>query len=409
MSAAIHHRSGRAANLVLAGVLGFVALTGAACSSSEDEPCAAGLPPASGPLLLGVAVHANAPAPSLSAPVVDLVQAALLAGDPVRVIGIDGTPHVTTVPTPTIKTGTCAAQRTTVIRATNAVTAAVRAESADSDGDNVYGALGLASDLLAAEGWQRAHLVLLDSGLSDVAGAPVDMTQPGMIGAEASDVARFARAHAPLDLAGLDVTLVSFGYTAPPQAPLNAGDRAAVTAIWVEVLTRQGAHVAVLPVPRPAVGPTTTRTTGITALDPNEPFVPPGDGGRTSIVYSDARPGPVRFEPDSVEFVDPDAARHELQPVIGWLAADPLRRVVVTGTTSSAGTAPGRARVSKARAERIAALLAEGPGVRRSQIATRGVGYQFPARVDDRTGSGDLDPARAARNRSVRITVIAPA
>jgi len=38
-------------------------------------------------------------------------------------------------------------------------------------------------------------------------------------------------------------------------------------------------------------------------------------------------------------------------------------------------------------------------------IGVRGAGYDFPERVKDRRKDGSLDPGKAAKNRTVRISV----
>lgn len=396
----------RATSLAAAVLLPVVVTVLGGCA--EEPPCAAPEAGAVDPLVLAVSVHANAPAPALPGGVAGQVRDALVAGQPVRLIGIDGSPEEVPIALPEVVAANCAALDVTAARATNVVATAVRSTAADSDGNDLYGAVALAADLAAAEDWDHTRLLLLDSGLSDGAGAPVDMSRPGMLGADPAEVAEFAREQDPLDLSDFDVQLVSFGYSAPPQRPLSGQERTAVTSIWTEVFAQQGAEVSVLPEPRPATGPDTGRVTAVAKVGVRSVFEPPRPGRASSVLYREAYSGPIRFEPDSVDLVDPVAARRAVAPVAAWLAADEGRRVVVVGTTSSAGTAAGRSRLSLARAERIAGLLVATSGGRADRVRTIGLGFEFAWRVDDRTSSGELDPSRAALNRTVRITAVDP-
>src|SRR6266540_1612201 len=85
-------------------------------------------------------------------------------------------------------------------------------------------------------------------------GGSLRFQQDGMVYAEPKDVAdELERAKALPDLTGIEVTLRGCGDVVPPQEDLGIAVRENLTAIWIEVLTRAGAHVT--PDKRPRSGP----------------------------------------------------------------------------------------------------------------------------------------------------------
>lgn len=382
----------RAGAAALATAALAAALTGCATAAGDPAGCPTGPTPAPALILL-VGVHANAPTAGVPAQLACDVQATLRAGNPVSVVSLDGDPAVeaTLRVASTAQNGT--AFNDDVIIAENEVISAVRNARASSDGSNLVAGFGVAADLATSAGAHGARIVLIDSGLPD-RGA-LNMTVPGMIGADPDEVADFLADQGVLrKVAGMTVDLVGVGYTTSPQEPLSPAQIDNVTQILTAALERADATVRVLPVPRTGDAPDTPYTTTPAPL-PAEPVFDPG----TTIVYDDTTA--LGFRPDTTQPRDPDAARARLATVAGWLTADPDRRAIITGTCASAGTRVGRARLSHARADAIKTLLV-GLGVDPDQLTAKGAGYI--ADPPDRRPDGTLDPAKAAHNRSVRIT-----
>jgi outer membrane protein OmpA-like peptidoglycan-associated protein len=123
---------------------------------------------------------------------------------------------------------------------------------------------------------------------------------------------------------------------------------------------------------------------------------------RNPIVFTGA--SPVRFEPDSIVFVDPAAALRALAPIASWLAADRSRRAWLVGTTADVGPITGQIQLSWLRADRVRDELVA-LGVSLAQISTEGVGSDFAQFTPDRNASGILLAGPATLNRSVRITL----
>jgi outer membrane protein OmpA-like peptidoglycan-associated protein len=353
-------------------------------------------------LVLVVSVHRNVSAPDLPAALACPLRAAVGAHRPVGVVAVDGAPHVV-LPAAVLAVtdANSAAHGDDVDSGVGVVRQAVRTASAQADGSDLLAAISLAADLLRSttaaaspgatpSGLAPSRLEVLDSGLSD--SGDLAMTAAGMTGADPDQVVASLAGRLP-DLHGLDVDLVGFGYAVAPQQPLRQAQRSTVVAIWRAVLTAAGARVSVDPLPRTGPGPDTSHTTATVTVA--APVAPACRGG----VYDDS--SPVGFEQGSTRLRDPDAARQALSGLAGWLAADPNRRVTVTGTTSSEGGADLNRRLSQARADAVRDLLVQAHAAP-EQITVVAAGYI--ADPPDLRPDGGLDPAAAVLNRSVRIT-----
>lgn len=377
---------------VAASMVGLALVSGLVGCSSGDDEC--DNTPASPQLVIVVGVHQNAPAPQVHEVLKCDIRSTLNAGNTVAVVALDGDPApFATIAVPQ-GAGNDLALRDAVTRAEGQVVAAVSGGAATSDGSDLIAALGVAADQAKSSGASGAQIAVLDSGLPD-RGA-LDMTQPGMLGADATEVAQFMAAQGSLpDLTGLSVKLIGIGYTTAPQQPLSPGQRAAVTAILAHVLQQAGAAVSAVPAPRSGDGPATSFATRPVPVPAPEPpaFAP------QTVVYDDT--SALGFLPDSTQLREPEAAGQALGGLAAWLREDPQRSASIIGTCASAGTEEGRARLSQQRAETIRGKLIE-LGVDPGRLTAEGRGYT--ATPPDRLPDGTLDPAKAAQNRAVRIT-----
>ena len=397
--------SGRSGPAAIVGVLLLVLL--AACTPASGEPaadtgadpgaavvaCPNEQPASSGALILLVGVHANAPRPDVPAMLACEIRTGLQAGNPVSVVALDGDPAAVDTIRFASTAKNDAAIQDDMTEAENRVLSAVRGAQATSDGSDLVAGLNVAADLAASQGSQHARIVVIDSGLPD-RGA-LNMTTPGMIGADPAEVADFLADQRALDkLAGMTVDLVGVGYTTSPQQSLTPWMVDNVTAILRKSLTAAGASVRVRPAPRTAEALNTTFVTTPAPLPATPEFTP----NRTT-VYDDA--SALGFLPDTTVLRDPAAARTVVADLAAWLTTDPGRRASIMGTCASDGTKAGRKQLSQQRAEQIKALLTD-LGVAPDQVTTVGAGYIADPR--DRRPDGSFDPANAALNRSVRIT-----
>jgi OmpA-OmpF porin, OOP family len=351
-------------------------------------------------VVLIVGAHRDAPAPAALDPrVACLVTAAIEHGKPVILVDATGQPDVVTPRLLSVTGGTLAQQDSPrVAQDVRRVNDAIAGLRPKAPGVDDLAALDLAADAAQADGLPHAVLVLLDSGLDD-RGA-LSFTTAGMLAAEPSEVARQLRAtgNEP-HLRGFTVDLVGIGFTAPPQAPLDAKWRGNLTAIWQAVVTSAGASAVVIPQPDAGASVRTREPVNLVTVPAVDP-VRPAAGAH--IVFTGA--SPVRFEPNTTVFADPAAAVRALRPIAEWLAADRSRHALLVGTTADVGPMSGQIALSRQRAGKVRAeLLAMGasPG----QITIDGVGSNFRQFVPDRNAAGTLLAGPATLNRSVRITL----
>jgi outer membrane protein OmpA-like peptidoglycan-associated protein len=348
--------------------------------------------------VLIIGAHRDAPAPSLDQRVGCQVTAAIRAGKPVLVVVAAGQPKLTIPRLISVHGGTLAQQDSRVLQNLHRVQAAVRGARPDSAGADDLAALAVAADAARSADIPHAELALIDSGLDD-RGA-LDFTVRGMVAAASPEVAGQLKGSGNLpDLHGFTVLLVGLGYTAPPQAPLPAKWRGNVTRIWTAVVTSAGAKAVIIPQP--------AQSASVKTSEPVKPVPVPTDKPvqlhpRASIVFT--QESPVGFTPNRTSFADPAAAANALAPIARWLAADPSRHAWLEGTTADVGPMAGQIRLSRLRADRVRSELVA-LGASPAQISARGVGSDFPQFTPDRDAAGTLLAARAALNRSVRITL----
>lgn len=377
--------------VVLAGLL--LTACSQASGSDEDPTCQA----ESG-LVLVVAVHQNTQAPSVPAPLGCTLESTIAAGSPVVVIGVDGTPSPLLAETFKISDANGDARQADIAAATNRVVGTINNATADADGSDLLAAIAMGADEARGLGASDARMIIIDSGLPD-RGA-LNMTVPGMLGAVPAEVAEFLKVNDSLpNLTGLTAELVGFGYTTAPQIPLTIAAQNNTLQIWTSTLETAGADVIVTPLARTGNGPDTTFATKTVEVPADPTPSSPDRGESRTEVYDDTTV--LGFLPDSTELREPDAAQQLLLPLAHWLADEPGRSAHIVGTTASWGTEESRAWLSQARADAIKDLLAS-LGAGPEQISTEGAGYT--ATPPDRTPGGELDPALAVLNRTVRIT-----
>lgn len=374
-----------------------------AVGSSSDSTAADGdascVSPQVPTTVLVYGIHQNQAAPELPAGEPCWLESALVNGGRLAAVSVDGTPAIVWDTTPAAGARTGPAKRDLVALTMSRAASTIRESRPDSPGSDLMQALKIAADL-AHDSAGASRIVVFDSGLPDH--GILDMTQPGLLAADPADVASaLAGELSGLNLAGIEVDLYSFGYTASPQAPLTPAQIKAVVDLWTGLLTRAGAKVNVHPLPRTGKGPGTLFTTKTVLLPKRGALVV---CSKEPQVFDDS--SVLGFLPDSVQFRDPIAARSLLTPLADWLKANPGRTVTVTGTTASFGSSESRTAVGRARATSVAEVLTS-LDVKRSRVAIESA-LQWPGFVSDKRTDGALDPALAARNRTVRITSTGP-
>lgn len=384
----------------VAASVAAAALGAALCACSHaptDQPSAECDP--GGALVLVVSVHEGGSAPSIPAEASCYVESALRHGIPISAVTAEGSPRLI------LKSATfilndgqpedanpqafgddLGAARARVLQA-------VKGASAQSDHNDLMAALAMAADQGNRENAARAHLLILDAGLSDA--GSLNMSQPGMTEADPAEVAAFIRDHGgcPPSLAGVSVTMYGAGYGVAPQPKLSNAQVVEIGKLWQATVAACGGRLDLVSTPRTDPSPTTSYT--VIPVQPRADAVVPIAAGET-LTFDGA--GALRFSPDSAELADPAAAAAALQPMADYLHADSRHTIAISGTTSNGPTAwPSYVALSQARAETVAAILTQRMAVDRSQIRCAGLGYTATPPA--------LDPASAALNRTTHITI----
>lgn len=386
----------RRQHAILALLMIAASLTLAGCSTASEAP-AKGCDAFPGVIFV-VSVHANVAAPDIAPELACRLEATIQAGAPVGIVALDGTPDVLVPPTVfDIKANNPNAEQSKIKAAEVAVIGAIQGAKADSDGSDLVGALHLAADSAATSTPKVGQLIVLDSGLPD-SGA-LRMTDPGMTKADPQEVVDYLTrtgALRPDSFKDLSVQLVGFGYVESPQEPLSAGQFDRVTQIFSSVLVAGGAKVEAIPYPRNGPGPKTkysTKTVKVEATPALEPVA-----GKT-FVFGDT--SPLRFRGNEAKFIDAGAAETALAGLAAWLAPGKGHHITVTGTTAS-GDPTLCQKLSEQRATEVKKVLVR-LGADPSSIKSQGAGYT--ANPPDHDASGNFDPAAAALNRTVVISI----
>lgn len=390
------HRKPRRLLGILALLMFALSLTLTGCSTASEEPVT-GCDAFPGVIFI-MSVHANVAAPDLTPELACRLKATIEAGAPVGIVTLDGTPDVLVPPTVfDIKANNPNAEQSKIKAAMVAVIGAIHGATADSDGSDLMGALHLAADSAATSTPKVGQLIVLDSGLPDT--GALRMTDPGMTEADPQEVVDYLSQSGALladSFKDLSVQLVGFGYVTSPQDSLSTGQSDQVKQIFTVALTAGGAEVEMVSYPREGPGPETEYTTKTVEVEASQVFEP--SAGK-SFVFGDT--SPLRFQPDQAEFIDSAAAEAALVELAAWLAPGKNHHITVTGTTAS-GDPVWCQQLSEERAATVKEVLVR-LGADPSAIETQGVGYT--ANPPDHDASGNLDPAAAALNRTVVISI----
>lgn len=353
--------------------------------------------------------HANVPTPQLPKKATEMVGSALQHGLPIILVSADGTPEWLDLGSLKVEGNNPDAYRSSLNRALSLIGSAITALP-NADGANSYDAFAVAVGQAQSEGMSRPIFVCIACGL-DTSG-PLDMTLPGALQSDVEAlVEHLSRENQLVSFSAFthaEVHLVATGATALPQEPLSPRLKKMLTEQWEGVLKAGGAEVHLDHIQLSGAPIETEFTVPTIALDP-EPVrtvipacAPPPDS-------FDGASG-ARFEPDQAEWVDVDEARGELSRTAEWLKADPARSIVISGTTSDDRTGdPSEGKIlSLARARKAADLLIS-LGVNPSQITdVRGLGPNYPGRVEDREPDGTPIPHLRTMNRKIIVDYTAP-
>jgi outer membrane protein OmpA-like peptidoglycan-associated protein len=344
-------------------------------------------------LAIAIGARANTPEPTLPTEVLPMLDGAIQEGQGINLVRVDGAPTIACVMRFGSDAGNQVAREDDERRFRDQVRAAIAATRAREPQADPLAALSVAAAAAGPDG----TVVLVDSGLQTV--PPLDLSADGLLdrvlAANPDQVAATLRETGALpDLAGRAVTLVGIGYPAQPQPRLDEARRQALVDLWRALVEAAGADpVAMLDAANTGAAVAGVPEVAVVA-------VPPVDnldlGCDTTSVLYDA--GPVGFQPDSTEFVDPAAARDALRGFAEWLTANSAGRAEVTGTIAHyppedyPGLDLGRAEAVRDELVRL--------GARPEQVSSHGGGWgPYPS------PDAPPDPRYDPLNRRVVITL----
>ena len=277
------------------------------------------------------------------------------------------------------------------------------ANDAESD---ALAAIQMATDTLRGSGSEKKTMLVISSGLNttgalNFASSNLLETDPEWIAAQLADINSIP------DLDGIDVIWMGMGQTAGHQSPLDANNRAKLTAIWTAVLQAGNpASLTIDPTPladiEPKDGlPLCSAVSFVTSTlsapqQVSEQEQAPAVQDDTVIRFDEAS---VCFLPDQAVLADREAASNALKPIAAQLLQSNIQ-VVLAGTTASVGG--DGIELSEARAEAIKQVLVEEFAVPADQIRCVGLGRRdWSMRAHDLDSNGALIEKQAKLNRAV--------
>lgn len=342
-------------------------------------------------LIIIAGAHSGMPAADLPVEVQPIVVATIEAGAPITVITLDGTPAVSFhMAGYVVSTANETAHDNDVSAVQSSLLTSVRGAVADSDGNDLGGALAIAGDQAMTDKAMRAEIIVLDNGIADE-GAPVITTEVSQV--DAASIVTFAKNHdeVPALPSGTTVHLVGMGYSAHPQHDITAKQRETITAIWSGILAAAGADVTVLPTPRGGAGPSTPFTTK--TIDPaNLPQISVDTVGKDTVVNLGSD---VLFDSGSDDLRDDsEATLLQLLDIVEGHTG----HLLVAGYTDTTGDNSDNQGLSERRSASVARWLMD-HGIPSSRISTIGHAENDPA------VPGAVTPEDLQKNRRVVVTI----
>ena len=244
------------------------------------------------------------------------------------------------------------------------------------------------------------QLLIIDNGLSTV--GLLDFTK-NLIRVDADTIAEYLEEKEAIpSLNGVVVTWVGLGDTADSQKALTPANRKNLECIWNSICITGGANSVTFRGDAPSTGNNSESLPEVTPIDiiAEEPMEVSETQSRNWWLGEEK----CQFLPDSAEFVDIDATKSLLQPIVEAVANEDLI-LGFCGTTARApgATEQGCQELSMERALAVEELMLEMGMDMRHIGVTLGRGYNHPYYIDDRNEDGTLNEQMASANRSVII------
>ncbi len=259
-------------------------------------------------------------------------------------------------------------------------------------------AIVCSSALLKSSSANVKEMLVYDSGFS-TAGL-LDFSNENLIEVEpAMIVERLSELHALPELNGIKVVWTGLGEVCDEQDELSTTYKYNLKNIWKEIIIAAGGVVEFIDVPL-----------SVTSKSEQLPSCKTIPIIQDTLEISDGITKPIKFGEDTIKFigdraiyVNDEDAEKALQPIAEFLNSNAHKKILIVGTTASAGKEDSCQKLSEERANACKNTLVK-MGVSESQIKTLGLGRkECFLRVNDLNSEGKLIETLASENRAVYI------
>ena len=263
---------------------------------------------------------------------------------------------------------------------------------------DTFSAIVCSSALLNTSSAGVKEMLVYDSGFSTT--GLLDFSSENLIDVEpAMIVERLSELHALPELTGIKVVWTGLGEVCDEQDELSTTYKYNLKNIWKAVIVAAGGDVEFIDVPLSAT-PKGEELPSCKTI----PII------QDSLELSGDITKPIKFGEDTIKFLGDQAvyinaadAKEALEPIATFLKENINKRILIVGTTASAGKDASCLNLSLNRANACRKTLIE-MGVNESQIETLGLGRkECFLRIDDLDASGELIENLASQNRAVYI------
>ena len=364
------------------------------CGGKEDNSV-----PTNVALVIGH--HANAPQPDLNVTVPYIMDACNSYGY-VGIVTCDGAPfQLGQADIPVIEKKISVSKREEIAfgQAQEIVDLAGECVSVTAEVDTLK-AIEMGARTLKTQNKGNSYLVILDSGLSTT--GELNFVNSFLENIDSIEVVKKLKENSSLpDLTNVQVVWYGLGDTLAPQKELSAKNRETLQGIWEAVLLESGASTVVFETDLPTSFEIVEGLPEVSVVEVLE----------TKSVIEEYNPEDVfvlneemlKFKPGSAEILTPESeVRNMLEPIAEYLLKNPEYKILLAGTTASAGTEEELKLLSEKRGECVKQILLDS-GAKENQITVLGLGYGNSFSVVDTDENGNLIGEKAALNRTVRV------
>lgn len=252
--------------------------------------------------------------------------------------------------------------------------------------------------LLKESSADTKEMLLYDSGFSTT--GLLDFSSENLIEVDGSMIVeRLSELHALPELTGIKIIWTGLGEVCDEQDELSPSYKYKLKNIWKEVIVAAGGEVEFIDVPLSAT-PKAEELPSCKTI----PII------QDTLELSGSIAKPIKFDEETIKFLGDQAvyvnatdAKESLQPVATFLNENTNKRILIVGTTASAGKDASCLSLSLERANACKNTLIE-MGVNENQIETKGLGRKKCfLRVDDLDANSKLIENLASQNRAVYI------